>query len=217
MIDTGSSNTWINYTSFKETSSTIITGLVANIDYGDSSTSETFLGIEVLDTVTLSPTLTIVNQSLGVGVPVGTQAGFTQFDGILGIGPTIRTLGNLHLDSASGPLYNHTVPTVVDNLFAQKKISSNSVAISFNPLTSTNPEKNGELSFGQVDPSRFTGEIQYAPIITRSPENYWYSIEQSMTYGTSRVPILTDGTGFLDTGSTLTFLSPGKIFNVTIV
>lgn len=49
---------------------------------------------------------------------------------------------------------------VTDNLATQGLISSTSVAVSFEPLTQDNVT-NGELTFGTVDPSKFTGSIHY--------------------------------------------------------
>jgi cathepsin E len=55
---------------------------------------------------------------------------------------------------------NTTIPTVTDNLFGQGLIEQNLIAVSFEPLTSAS-ETNGELTFGSVDSSKFTGTITY--------------------------------------------------------
>ena len=46
-----------------------------------------------------------------------------------------------------------TVPTVTDNLFAQKTIPEESIAISFNPTTESG-QVNGEMTFGSTDASK---------------------------------------------------------------
>ena len=70
------------------------------------------------------------------------------------------------MELTRGTLSPHTntlIPTVTDNLFTQNVIPANEVAVSFNPTT-REEEVNGELTFGGVDPSKFTGEITFAPI-----------------------------------------------------
>lgn len=89
--------------------------------------------------MTLSPTLVIQNQSIGVA---SSAQGFNGVDGILGIGPVDLTSGTV----SSTDL----VPTVTDNLFAQGTITSDSIGIFYEPTTSSN-SVNGELSFGGTD------------------------------------------------------------------
>ena len=52
------------------------------------------------------------------------------------------------------------IPTVTDNLFKSGAISSNLVSVSFEPTTAE-PVKNGVLTFGGVDPTKYTGELTY--------------------------------------------------------
>jgi cathepsin E len=68
------------------------------------------------------------------------------------IGPKDLSLNTLSPDSTT------SIPTVTDNLFAQGIIGQNLVAISFEPTTSS-PVTNGELTFGAVDPTKFTGNF----------------------------------------------------------
>ena len=121
------------------------TGNPVSVSYGSGS----FSGTEYTDTVTLG-SLKVTNQSIGVA----TQADFPQFDGILGIGPTDLTEGTVEgVD---------TVPTFTDSLFAAGSIPLDSVAVSFQPLTSSSDsDANGELTFGGTDSSKFTGDITY--------------------------------------------------------
>lgn len=96
----------------------------------------------VTDTVSLSPSLVIQNQSIGVAT---TAQGFQGVDGILGIGPVDLTQGTVSNTSA--------VPTVTDNLFAQGSIPQNSIGIFYQPTTEEGAN-NGELSFGSVDSNK---------------------------------------------------------------
>ena len=75
-----------------------------------------------------------------------------------------------------------TVPTVTDNLFSQGTISQDLVGVSFVPTIDVNPDQNGELDFGAVDPSKFTGDITFVPITGTSPASAFWGIDQSITY-----------------------------------
>jgi len=87
-----------------KTSSSVDTGNSVSVTYGSGS----FSGTEFLDTVTLSSSLVITKQSIGVA---STSEDFEGVDGIIGIGPT-----DLTEDTISN---TDTAPTVTDNLFSQ--------------------------------------------------------------------------------------------------
>lgn len=104
------------------------------------------------------------------------------------IGPVDLTLGTLSNNQ-------QTVPTVVDNLYKQKLIPSETLGIYFAPSPGM-PE--GELSFGVVDTTKTVGQVKYVPITkTNTSKNYW-GIDQSISYG-SQV-ILSQTSGIVDTG-----------------
>ena len=73
---------------------------------------------------------------------------------MLRIGPVDLTVGTLSPDSGS------SIPTVTDNLYSQGTIPSDLVSVSFEPTTSE-PNKNGELTFGGTDSTKYTGSITY--------------------------------------------------------
>lgn len=133
LIDTGSSNTWIGADKkYKATSTSKKTGSTVSVSYGSGS----FSGDEYTDTVTLSKTLVIENQSIGVA---SKATGFSGVDGILGIGPVALTEGTLSSKSK-------TIPTVTDNLASAGTITKASIGIYYVPAgesTST-----GSLDFG---------------------------------------------------------------------
>ncbi|KAK2465399.1 hypothetical protein APHAL10511_002753 [Amanita phalloides] len=193
LIDTGSSNTWIGAGEpFQPTSTSQNTGNQVNVSYGSGS----FSGTEYIDTVTLGPGLVIPQQSIGVA---STARGFSNgIDGILGIGPVDLTQGTV--DSGSN------VPTVLDNLFNSGLISTESIGISYTPTTGSGQTANGELTFGEVDPSKFIGEIEYVPITSTSAASHYWGIDQSITYGDG-IPILSTSAGIVDTGTTLLLLA----------
>lgn len=130
--------------------------------YGSGS----FQGVEFTDTVALGEGLTITKQSIGVA---SSSMGFEGVDGILGIGPVDLTEGTLSPDTSA------IIPTVTDNLFSQGKISSNEVGISFQP-TMQESDGNGELTFGGVDSTKFTGSIYYQPISESTIIQHYLSI-----------------------------------------
>jgi hypothetical protein len=161
-----------------------------HVSYGSGS----FSGTEYTDTVTLGPSLVINKQSIGVS---STAKGFNNVDGILGIGPVDLTQGTV---SGTG-----SVPTVVDNLFSQGTISSDSIGISYVPTTTENAA-NGEVTFGSHDSAKFTGEINYTPITSTEPASKYWGIDQTVTYGQD-ISILGLTSGIVDTGTTLLLIA----------
>ncbi|KAF7303233.1 Aspartic proteinase [Mycena kentingensis (nom. inval.)] len=192
IVDTGSSNTWVGATqSYIQTSTAVRTTNTVSVVYGSGS----FTGTEFTDQVMLAPGLVIPHQSIGVS---SRSSGFDGVDGILGLGPVDLTLGTL--TNARTTL----VPTVTDNLFSQGIITSNLVAISFQPTTQI-AVTNGELTFGGTDSSKFTGAITFTPVTSTSPADDYWGINQSVTYGSNT--ILATTAGIVDTGTTLIYLA----------
>ncbi|KAJ3856525.1 family A1 protease [Lentinula lateritia] len=184
IVDTGSSNTWVGAgTKYVASSTSIDTGHLVSVSYGSGE----FFGTEYIDKVTLSPSLVITSQSIGVA---SLSEGFEGTDGIIGIGPDTLTE-----DTVSGVFI---VPTVTDNLFTQGTIAERVVAISFEPTT-TDEVTNGELFFGGTDSSKFTGAITY----TTKTGDYW-GITQTVTYGSTTIQ--SSLSGIVDTGTTLLYL-----------
>ncbi|KAF8622637.1 hypothetical protein AX15_006885 [Amanita polypyramis BW_CC] len=184
IVDTGSSNTWVGADRpYAATSTSQQTKDNVSITYG----SGYFSGIEYIDTVTLG-SLVITNQSIGVAT---NTSGFSNLDGILGIGPIGLTNGTLLPDSSK------TIPTVTDNAFAQGKISANKIGISFEPTTSISIQ-NGEISWGDVDNTKYTGEINYVPVTSGYPASQYWGIDGSIAYGSAT--ILPPTAGIVDTG-----------------
>ncbi|KAI9462931.1 acid protease [Russula earlei] len=168
--------------------------------------SGSFSGTEFIDTVTISPGVVVSSQSIGVAT---TFHGFQDVDGILGLGPTNLTIGAL------SPSRGSAVPTITDNLFSQGTIASNMVSVSFEPTNGTS-DKNGELTFGGTDSTKFTGNITFtmpvptrasdSPITATFPASSFWGIDQSVSYGTS-TSILNTTAGIVDTGTTLILIA----------
>lgn len=194
IVDTGSSNTWIGAgTKYSPTHTSQKTPNTVGATYG----SGFFSGTEYIDTITLGSGLVIPTQSIGVA---STAAGFDGTDGILGIGPVALTRNTLSPDT------NATIPTVIDNLFSRRTISSKVIGIFFEP-TNSNSTVNGVLTWGGTDRSKFTGSITYTPITVTEPAKLYWGIDQTVTYGKSKTPILAKTAGIVDTGTTLVLIS----------
>ncbi|KAF8330520.1 aspartic peptidase domain-containing protein [Amanita rubescens] len=191
LVDTGSSNTWVGANkTYVETLSSVKTNQTVAVKYGSGN----FTGVEYIDTVTLGE-MVIHNQSIGVAT---SDHGFPDIDGILGVGPIDLTLRSLSPDNTT------TIPTVTDNAFSQGLIPAHEIGISFEPTTSA-MTRNGELTWGGVDPSKFIGSLHYAPITSTLQAGRFWGVNQTITYGS--MTIMSNSAGIVDTGTTLVLLA----------
>lgn len=82
----------------------------------------------------------------------------------VGLNHQLLSLGTtFSLDTPFSPT---TIPTVTDNAFSEGLIPHKMLGISFEPTTSQDV-KNGELTFGGVDTTKYTGEITYVCVLSR--------------------------------------------------
>jgi hypothetical protein len=165
IYDTGSANLWVpgqgcdgcgNHPTFQESTSSsyLSDGKNISIRYGSGPIS----GILANETVHLGgvsipnvPFLEVENNGLGLAYLLG------KFDGISGLG--LRGI------SAGG------VTTLLERLASTGSLGNNHLfSVS---LGDTNT--GGEISFGQLDPTKYTGDISYVPL---KPTGYW-EIEMS--------------------------------------
>ncbi|KAG2360270.1 aspartic peptidase domain-containing protein [Suillus spraguei] len=77
-----------------------------------------------------------------------------------------------------------TIPTVTDFLYEQGTI---------------------ELTFGEPDYTKFTGNTKYTPIAATLSSSRFWGIDQGITYGTTT--ILHTTAGIVDSGSTLIYIA----------
>ncbi|OJA16659.1 hypothetical protein AZE42_13356, partial [Rhizopogon vesiculosus] len=190
LVDTGSSNTWIGASkSYQKTSTSEDTGGQFEITYGAPPDQRTVYGEEYSDTVTLDSDLIIEKQSIGVAANGATSGLPSSFDGIFGLGPVDLT------EDVDDNAYQ--VPTVMDNLYAQKTINSEVLGMFFSPASSD--DTTGELTFGGYDASKITGGVNYVPITSTSPSNAYWGIDQSISYGNTT--ILSKTAGIVDSGT----------------
>ncbi|TCD63445.1 hypothetical protein EIP91_005386 [Steccherinum ochraceum] len=201
LVDTGSSNTWVGAQQtnpFVVTSTSQDTGNLVEVTYG----SGFVFGEQFIDQLTIGDVV-IENQSLGAAL---LSEGFDGVDGIIGIGPTDLTSGKLPFDHIVAEPDALCIPTVTDNAFTQGLIDEDLVGIAFAPTNSLS-DTNGEIIFGGVDDSKFTGDIHFVPITSTSPANEFVGIDQSIAYGAASTPILSTTAGITDTGTTLTLIA----------
>ncbi|KAF9343666.1 hypothetical protein BGX26_005396, partial [Mortierella sp. AD094] len=195
IFDTGSSDLWVqsaNYNPSKSSTSKSL-GETFSIQYGSGSTS----GKEYTDKITLGGyTFT---QEFGVA---SSSSGFDGTQGLVGFGP----------DDLS-PITNkgENIPTPVDNLYSAGYIPSDVIGVYFKTITDGgSQETNGEITFGGVDSTKYTGSITYVPVTTTSPASEYWGIDvSSITYGTTKVSSATHG--IVDTGTTLILLSANDV------
>ncbi|KAG2076186.1 acid protease [Suillus decipiens] len=195
LLDTGSSNTWIGAIKpYKLTNTSRDTGNKFYVPYGDCGY---VFGEEYTDTLTLNPDLVIDSQSIGVAFNHSELN--DGLDGLLGLGPVDLTQGTIN--------NTYEAATVTDNLYTQKKISSEVLGVFFAPASN---DSSGELTFGGYNASKITGNLSYVPITSTSPSSAYWGIDQSITYGST--PILNETAGIVDTGTTL-ILIPTDAFD----
>ncbi|KAJ7030601.1 aspartic peptidase domain-containing protein [Mycena alexandri] len=193
IVDTGSSNTWVGATTkFTAGSTGKSTGDAVSVSYGSGS----FSGTEYTDTVSIGGTAA-TKQSIGVAK---SSTGFTGTDGIVGFGPE-----ELTEDTVTGAT---EVPTFLQTLVSEGVITDNILGVSFAPLTgSSESSANGELTFGGVDDSAYTGDITY----TTRVAPYWGVSVSKFAFGSTSLGTTT-ASGIVDTGTTL-FYVPTAVYN----
>ncbi|KAG0052558.1 hypothetical protein BGZ83_002436 [Gryganskiella cystojenkinii] len=195
IFDTGSSDLWVQSSAYDPSQSSTAKDLgeTWQIQYGSGDAS----GEEYTDIATIgSYTFT---QEFGIA---STADGFDGISGLVGFGP----------DDLS-PITNtgENIPTPVDNLYKNGQISTNSVGVYFKAITDgSTQETNGEVTFGGVDSSKYSGSITYVPVTKTSPASEYWGIDvSSITYGSTKVTSTVHG--IVDTGTTLILLSTSAI------
>ncbi|KAG2365616.1 aspartic peptidase A1 [Suillus spraguei] len=193
IVDTGSANTWIGaLTPYNPTDTTAVnTSMGMKITYGGNP----FTGILFTDTVNLADGLTI--EQMAIGVATSKTRGMA-YDGILGIGPGVLTIGSI----PSAPLKG--LYTVTERLFKQGSISQPLVSLYFVPSTA-NTDNSGRLVFGEEDPGFDIGNIAYTSTTDMKPASSYWGINQRITYGSTEISTLT--AGMVDCGCTFIWIA----------
>ncbi|KAG2358014.1 aspartic peptidase A1 [Suillus spraguei] len=192
IVDTGSANTWIGAdTPYNPTNTAVNISMGMKKTYNGGS----FIGILFTDTLSLADGLTI--DEMAIGVATSETRGMA-YDGILGIGPTILTLGSI----PSAPLKG--LYTVTERLFRQGSISQPLVSLYFRPSTA-NTDDSGRLIFGEENPGFDIGNIAYTSTTNTKPASQFWGINQRITYGSTEISKLT--AGIVDCGCTFIWIA----------
>jgi hypothetical protein len=133
-----------------------------------------------------------------------------------------QTTGHSDPHSSGTVTRTSSVPTVIENLYKQKQIETESIGIYYAPTTRKG-EFNGEITFGGADKSRYVASlsssytfslrtvisvvdnIHYVPITQQSPANRYWGVDQTLSYGKDKV--ILQSAGIIDTGTTLLLLA----------
>ncbi|CZT13038.1 probable aspartic proteinase precursor [Rhynchosporium agropyri] len=197
VVDTGSSTTWCGAQERCERTATgTSTGNSVTVRYGSGS----FSGTEYIDEVSFGG-LTVTSQSIGAAF---SATGFQGTDGILGLGPIGLTVNTVAATS--------TVPTFMNNLKAQRSITTEVLGVSFRSVSGRDTSSdNGVLTLGGVDTSQYTGPLTYFPKLqTGAAARHWGISIAKFTYGS--VTLQSSATGIVDTGTTLIYI-PDSAYN----
>ncbi|KAG8682431.1 hypothetical protein FRC09_016775 [Ceratobasidium sp. 395] len=193
LLDSGSGYTWLGAgKKYVKTKSSFKQKETFYVNYQSGSA----VGQNYKDMFTLSPSLSISNKSFGVASSVNNVQGF---DGILGLGP--NTLSQV-LEVGDS---KKSAPTILDALFAQKKIPKNMFGLSFAP-TKKAGTVDGQVTFGGVNSARYTGKLNWVDVTKKEPFNMYWGYEQSIKYGNQTIQ--KTGAGVVDTGTTLIYITP---------
>ncbi|KAG2362073.1 aspartic peptidase domain-containing protein [Suillus spraguei] len=196
IIDSCSSVTWVGAkTPYKKTDTSFYTERPVAEEYGNKANPyASFSGTIYLDTVTIGDGLTVNDFPLGVA----TESHNINVDGILGIGPEVLSRRTLKDD------LTRTIPTYTDYLYDEGKIGHNIVSIFLQPSTA-DPESNfGELTFGDLDYTKFRN-IVYTPVTDAPVSKDYWGVNLSITYGSTDILLRT--AGIIDTGNPFIYIA----------
>ncbi|KAI1315449.1 hypothetical protein EDD11_000782 [Mortierella claussenii] len=191
-FDTGSSDIWFpsstcatgackKHGQFDVSQSTTFKkdGRSWQISYGDGSTASGILGTDKVSVGGVA-----VEQTIGLATMESSQFASSPADGLFGLG--FNTI-----ESVSG------VKTFLDNAIKAGVLAKPVVSV-FLPSVRRNGGVGGEYLFGDIDTTKFTGELTYIPV---TKKGYWQvAIDDASFNGKS---LGQSSQGIVDTGTTL--------------
>ncbi|KAG2356830.1 aspartic peptidase A1 [Suillus spraguei] len=190
IVDSYSAITWVGASTKYVSSTGVDLKEPVVVEYS----SGFFEGTIFRDTVYLSDVLAIDGMRIGVA-SISQGIGF---DGILGIGPTMSSLGTL----TNSP--GDTIPSVTEYLFQQATIGHPIVGIFFKPIV-TDTVNDGELYFGDAEPDIDIDKFTYTRIIQTPSSSLNWGIKLEINYGNIELMPLT--IGVVDCGCTFLYIA----------
>lgn len=196
LIDTGSSNTWVFSSQCQSSTCSIHNTFGQEDSTSLKTTAETWqlsYGSGTVQGIVATDKIAFANYTvnMGFGLALNASDDFNNYpmDGILGLGrPTSGQLGS---------------PTIMQVLQSQANLPQNVVGVHLN--RAADGTKDGEVIFGGVDTSKFSGTLSYT--ITSNDGAWEIPVDDMFVNG---VPTnFTKRTAIIDTGTTF-ILMPNK-------
>lgn len=209
LLDTGGQNSWVfgsdctsdacqqHNTFGAEDSQTLkVSTTTWDVRYGTGTVS----GVLASDTISIAG----LNVQSSFGLASNASKDFLSYpmDGILGLAPSSKS--------------NSAVPTFMDDVASDKVLKSN--IVSFSLSRASDGGKDGEVTFGGVDDSKFSGKISYTN--TQGRSGLWRiplddaSVDSNACHFSDRSAIIDTGTSYMllppDDAKTLHALIPGS-------
>ncbi|KAF9343576.1 hypothetical protein BGX26_005508 [Mortierella sp. AD094] len=190
IFDTGSPYLWVSDKVYDVSKSASAHSLNSSITlaYGAGNVTIDLYN----DTISLGKDLTIKQE---LGATSNLTALRIQTEGVIGFAPEAMALA--YTDQFT------YIPTPMHNLIAAHKISKDLFAVDFRPLkNATVNVANGQIDIGELDRSKYTGDIIYSPISKKSPFKYFWSTDvPKIKFGGKTM--VSDLSAVIDTGSPL--------------
>ncbi|KAG2358355.1 aspartic proteinase [Suillus spraguei] len=194
VVESSSSITWVGTDNKYVSLTGVDTGKLVAVDYRYGGS---FQGTIFEDSLAFTDELSIIGMPIAVA---STPRGTVGFDGVLGIGPTVSSLGALRNPDLRGD----TIPPVTDHLFRQRSILQPVVGIFFRPVVQ-GAVNYGQLTFGGSNRDMHYSEIKYTPVTTTFPSSQYWGINQSIAYGD--MELLPYSAGVVDCGCTFLYIA----------
>lgn len=195
LIDTGSANTWVFSSDCESSTCSIHNTFGAEDSTTLKTTSETWglaYGTGEVEGIVATDTIAFANYTVTMGFGLATNASddFNNYpmDGILGLGR-----------QSSDQLGTPTVMEVLDNAY---DLPHNILGVHLH--RAVDGTKDGEIMFGGVDTSKFTGSISYTA--TANDDSWEIPVDDMLVNGAPSK--FTGRTAIIDTGTTFILMPP---------
>ncbi|KAG2363287.1 aspartic peptidase domain-containing protein [Suillus spraguei] len=195
IVDSSSSITWVGARNPYVSSTGVNTGEPVEVNYLQGINTGELVEVNYLrDSLTFTNGLSITEMPIAVAsTPLG-------FDGLLGIGPQMSSLGALQNQN----LREDTIPSVTDYLYMNNAIRQGVVSIFFQPVV-RGVVNHGQLTFGGTDPA-YSDKLKYTPVTPIPPLSRYWGINQRIIYGNTEIMPYT--TGIVDCSCIFLYIAP---------